>query len=113
MCKHGDDIEMEVLGPDGCYHKRKIDRCIAPLIKELNDRGIMTLHCCCGHGDIQGSILIDPSHLNLHWLQNYDRGIPDGTHVMRVGINIPVVREQDPDYTQIKACPEHCIKKVE
>jgi hypothetical protein len=28
----------------------KVDACIADEIQELNDQGIVTLGCCCGHG---------------------------------------------------------------
>ncbi len=28
----------------------KIDDCIAPLVQMLNDYGIETVACCCGHG---------------------------------------------------------------
>jgi hypothetical protein len=33
-----------------------IDYCIAPLIKVLNDGGISTVACCCGHGKNHGVI---------------------------------------------------------
>lgn len=33
-----------------------IDACIAPIIKALNDGGIKTTNCCCGHGGHEGWI---------------------------------------------------------
>lgn len=28
----------------------KVDACLAPLVQMLNDYGIETIACCCGHG---------------------------------------------------------------
>jgi hypothetical protein len=36
----------------------EVDRCIAPIVKALNDSGIYTSGCCCGHGESNGSILL-------------------------------------------------------
>lgn len=35
-----------------------IDTCIADIIKALNDAGIGTTGCCCGHGMEPGTILL-------------------------------------------------------
>lgn len=35
-----------------------IDRCIAPIVQALNDAGIATIASCCGHGKIEGSIIL-------------------------------------------------------
>lgn len=35
-----------------------IDKCIAPLIKALNDKGMETAASCCGHGNRPGSICL-------------------------------------------------------
>ena len=32
-----------------------IDSCIAPLVQILNDYGIKTISCCCGHGKVANS----------------------------------------------------------
>jgi hypothetical protein len=34
-----------------------VDACIAPLVQAMNDRGVHTLGCCCGHGEVVGSIV--------------------------------------------------------
>lgn len=39
--------------------KMAVDACLAPLIQMLNDYGIHTVGCCCGHGKDQGSIIIE------------------------------------------------------
>lgn len=35
-----------------------IDACIAPIVKALNDGGIITIACCCGHKRGPGSIVL-------------------------------------------------------
>jgi hypothetical protein len=43
-----------------------VDYCLAPLIQMLNDYGVKTLGCCCGHGKSRGMILIDPEQYSIH-----------------------------------------------
>ncbi len=33
-----------------------VDKCIAPLVQLLNDYGVRTIGCCCGHGKGPGFI---------------------------------------------------------
>ena len=35
----------------------KVDACIAPLVQLLNDYGVHTVNCCCGHGTRKGEII--------------------------------------------------------
>lgn len=59
MCKWGTDVEVDnLLAFSGEWYRRtwKIDACIAPIVKALNDGGVATVGSCCGHG--QGSGLI-------------------------------------------------------
>lgn len=35
-----------------------IDACIAPIVKALNDAGLLTVACCCGHSHRPGSIIL-------------------------------------------------------
>ncbi len=37
------------------------DRCLATEILMLNDMGIKTIGCCCGHGKLQGYIQVSPN----------------------------------------------------
>ncbi len=37
----------------------RIDPCMRKAIKTLNDQGIQTLMCCCGHGKYPMSIIIN------------------------------------------------------
>ena len=34
-----------------------VDSCIAPLVQMLNDYGIKTISCCCGHGKVSHSYI--------------------------------------------------------
>ena len=63
MCKWGTYTEVEVTIPahlshTGEAHKKicKIDSCIAPIVKALEDGGIMMTASCCGHGKTDGRI---------------------------------------------------------
>jgi len=48
MCEWGIDKEINLCGP--VERKIKVDACLAPLVQMLNDFGIETIACCCGHG---------------------------------------------------------------
>lgn len=48
MCEHGDTVN----GVD-----QYLDRCIAPLVKALNDGGLKTITSCCGHGQLPGYVV--------------------------------------------------------
>ena len=65
MCKWGDDVILNVPIPSELSHtgefrwaEKGIDRCIAPIVKALNDAGIYTASSCCGHGQNSGEITL-------------------------------------------------------
>jgi len=65
MCAHGDDVILRVLMPAhlSCTHAprwadKAIDCCIAPIVQALNNAGIYTANCCCGHGESDGTIFL-------------------------------------------------------
>jgi hypothetical protein len=65
MCVWGDDVQLLVpisanLSCTGKFRwdTKGIDRCIASIIKALNDAGIYTASSCCGHGKEDGRILL-------------------------------------------------------
>lgn len=35
-----------------------VDKCLAPIIKALNDAGVRTAACCCGHGKMPGNVML-------------------------------------------------------
>lgn len=57
MCEWGDDVLLTVPIPAAGSHtgefrwaEKGIDRCLAPYVQALNDAGLFTAGCCCGHG---------------------------------------------------------------
>ena len=65
MCKHGDEVMLYVPIPANLSHNgefrwdyKGVDSCIAPIVKALNDSGIYTSGCCCGHEKEKGSIFL-------------------------------------------------------
>ena len=63
MCKWGTHVELELTVPASLSHTGKdylkmvkIDKCLAPLIKALNECGFKTIQSCCGHGKHEGRI---------------------------------------------------------
>ncbi len=63
MCEWGTTVPLEVTLPPrlSSTGRKKIcvkpvDSCIAPIVKALNDAGILTTGCCCGHGKARGWI---------------------------------------------------------
>lgn len=67
MCKWGTDKEITLCKPhENGMKTAKVDNCIAPLIQILNDYGIQTLSCCCGHGKTEHSyIRIHPKNIMI------------------------------------------------
>jgi hypothetical protein len=65
MCRHGQTLNASVLIPAHLSHTgeqrwdvKPIDRCLLPLIEELNRVGEHTIGSCCGHGKVPGSIIM-------------------------------------------------------
>lgn len=65
MCVWGDDVLLNVPVPANLSHtgefhwaEKGIDRCLAPIVQALNDAGIYTANCCCGHGKEDGVIIL-------------------------------------------------------
>lgn len=50
MCLYGTYENVRVINPNQNKRIVVVDACIAGEIQELNDKGIITLSCCCGHG---------------------------------------------------------------
>ena len=65
MCKWG---TVELLE----YNKKafEVDKCIAPLVRALNDAGIKTIARCCGHGKMHGNIALADGR-ELFVVKNY------------------------------------------
>jgi len=52
MCKWGKNKDVTLIKAKLFSGRKriKVDACIAPLVQMLNDYGIETIACCCGHG---------------------------------------------------------------
>jgi len=61
MCKWGTDANVTLAHPMPVSGRTVIpvDSCIQPLIQVLNDYGIHTVGCCCGHGKGPGVVLYE------------------------------------------------------
>ena len=63
MCKWGDRTKVKVIRranpfvKDG-WHEISVDSCMAPFVQKLNNDGVVTLQCCCGHGKYEAEIWI-------------------------------------------------------
>lgn len=65
MCEWGDVVILKLKIPSHLSYTGKermkdceIDRCIAPIVKSLNDVGMTTIACCCGHKRGLGNIVL-------------------------------------------------------
>lgn len=63
MCQWGDEVLLPVTVQADLSHTGRarlalkgIDRCIAPIVKALNEAGVTTTQSCCGHGKGDGRI---------------------------------------------------------
>ena len=60
MCKWGTDKMITLCKPK--EHSKRIeiavDACLADIVQALNNFGIETLSCCCGHGKTDGEIML-------------------------------------------------------
>lgn len=63
MCKHTTLVRVPIAADlshtgEKRWDWKAVDACIAPLVNALNQAGIETRGCCCGHGWADGSILL-------------------------------------------------------
>jgi len=67
MCKLGSDTGVTLYkSRENGMKTVKVDSCIAPLVQMLNDYGIQTIACCCGHGKTSHShIRIHPKNITM------------------------------------------------
>ena len=50
-----------------------VDGCLVGEINGLNNKGIKTIGCCCGHGKAQGFIQVTPSDIDKMIEQGYEQ----------------------------------------
>lgn len=78
MCEWGTSLPIYVIRrnndsiPDG-WHLIYVDACIAPVVQTMNNLGILTVGCCCGHGKTNATVLVEleSEELMLKFGYNY------------------------------------------
>ena len=65
MCTWGTTVTLDLTIPAEDSHTGEayvrpveVDACIAPIVRALNDAGVPTRACCCGHGKRPGNIAL-------------------------------------------------------
>ena len=56
MCEQGNTVLVRLANSSV---EVAVDRCIAPLVRVLNEGGMKTGASCCGHGNRPGSIILE------------------------------------------------------
>lgn len=60
MCKWGTSTVVRCPAGFSGKHKERVDvpvdSCISDLVEVLNEGGVLTIACCCGHGKGEGRI---------------------------------------------------------
>ena len=71
------------IGSYECYSETMFgfscDTCLTPEINRLNNEGIRTIGCCCGHGQKQGYIQVAPEFTEIMLKKGYEQ-IPIDEH---------------------------------
>ena len=68
-----------------------VDSCIADYVQQMNDLGIETIGCCCGHFRSPSTVLVDKGseELMLQYQYSFSRyGYPDGTFCLEHIIDV-------------------------
>lgn len=84
MCKWGTSTQLMVTIPAHLSHTgverqdvKDIDSCIAPIVRALNDAGVITVASCCGHGKRPGNIALKAeahdalARVTLEWIVKF------------------------------------------
>lgn len=79
MCSWGNDKIVRVIrrnNPDVSdgWHLVAVDACLAELVQAMNNAGIITLGCCCGHGKFPPSIIVSIESVALMTEHGYSYG---------------------------------------
>lgn len=77
MCKWGTHKKINVIRRANPYvedgwHEINVDSCIADKIQEMNNLGVITLNCCCGHGKSTPNVLVSKGSEILLKIHGYD-----------------------------------------
>lgn len=101
MCRWGTSEIVHLAYPRPVSGRTRIavDACLAPLVQALNDLGVKTTGCCCGHGG-EGSVTYE--HEGIH----YEIFIPARANIEMLAApdmvealpNLPCLHVQGGDY---------------
>lgn len=58
MCKQGTVETFWIINDKDEARQIDVDKCIAPLVRVLNDIGLITVASCCGHGKRPANIAL-------------------------------------------------------
>lgn len=60
-----------------CYKETdfhvSVDKCLVEEVNDLNQQGIRTVGCCCGHAKAQGYVQVDPKHCEKMLSMGYEQ----------------------------------------
>ncbi len=79
--------------PDG-WHEMHVDACLAEYVQKMNDLGIVTVGCCCGHGKSPSEILVSISStetMDREGYHHYPYRVKGGDRI----IHYPIIKEQE------------------
>ena len=74
MCKWGQYKEIVLCKPNKFSKRTKVfvDYCIADVVQMLNDYGVQTTGCCCGHNKGVITISIDKNSYTINNVENLE-----------------------------------------
>lgn len=87
MCIHGTDTKITIKGKIVA-----VDSCIAKEILWLNDNGVDTINCCCGHFRSNPEVIITPSSLQ--------KAIKLGYTMKYLAFEMPVIGLKGKDFKE-------------
>ena len=76
------------------WHEMHVDACLAEYVQKMNDLGIITSGCCCGHGKSRPEILVSISStviMNREGYHHYPYHVKGSNYL----IHYPIVSEQE------------------
>lgn len=66
------------------WHPIAVDACIADYVQAMNDKGIVTVGCCCGHFKAQSTVIVAPESADRMQALGYDFEIDENGNLKHV-----------------------------
>lgn len=88
MCKWGTHKEVFVIRRNNPYiedgwHPMNVDVCIAADVQKMNDLGIITIGCCCGHAQYEAGIGVELESRDLLDKHGYEYREPNNSNAYK------------------------------